>query len=285
MTLNEFIEVMLLAVIQGIAEFLPISSSGHLVVLGKLFERWLGDPAADPKENIVLNLTLHVGTLAAILVVYRKDLWGIWRRPKLCAAIVLATIPAAAAGVALKKFIEPTFKMPLVVACGWLVTAGLLWYLPRLGHGQRPLEELTFVDAIKIGCFQAVSAVFRGVSRSGSTIAGGLFSGLSREAAAAFSFLIAIPVIAGAALLELLPLLKAYFRGTASAAEGASVLLGGYSPAALLLGAVTSFVVGLISLRWLLRIITRRGLDGFVYYVLAASMLTFLWQGYEYFVK
>jgi undecaprenyl pyrophosphate phosphatase UppP len=97
----------------------------------------LGDPQAEEKKNIVLNLTLHVGTLAAILVVYRKDLWGIWRRPKLCLAIVLATIPAAVAGVVLKKHIEATFEMPIVVACGWLVTAGLLWYGQRLGHGIR----------------------------------------------------------------------------------------------------------------------------------------------------
>ena len=283
MTLNEFIQVMLLAVIQGIAEFLPISSSGHLVVLGKLFERWLGDPQAEEKKNIVLNLTLHIGTLGAILVVFRKDLWGIWRRPKLCLAIVLATVPAAVAGVVLKKYIEATFEMPLVVACGWLVTAGLLWYGQRLGHGNRSLEELTLGDAVKIGCFQAVSALFRGVSRSGSTIAGGLFTGLSREAAAAFSFLIAIPVVAGAAVLEGMPLLNAYFRGTAPGVDGSSVLLGGYSPLALVLGALTSFVVGLISLRWLLKIITQRGLDGFVYYVLAAATLTFIWQGYEYF--
>jgi len=283
MTLSEFIQVMLLAVVQGIAEFLPVSSSGHLVVLGKLFERWLGDPHVEQKKNIVLNLTLHVGTLAAILVVYRKDLWGIWRRQKLCLAIVLATVPAVVAGLVLKRYIEATFEMPIVVACGWLVTAGLLWYGQRRGQGNRPLAELTLGDAIVIGCFQAVSALFRGVSRSGSTIAGGLFCGLSREAAAAFSFLIAIPVISGAALLEGMPLLKAYFRGTLSAGEGAGVLLGGYSPLALLLGALTSFIVGLISLRWLLKIIIQRGLDGFVYYVLTASLLTFLWQGYEFF--
>ena len=285
MSQNEFIEVMLLAVVQGIAEFLPISSSGHLVVLGKLFERWLGDPHAEQKKNIILNLTLHLGTLAAILVVYRKELWNIWRRPKLCLAIVLATIPAAVAGVLLKKYIEKSFEMPIVVACGWLVTAGLLWYLPRQGHGHRPLEELTFVDAIKIGCFQAVSALFRGVSRSGSTIAGGLSTGLSREAATEFSFLIAIPVVAGAAVLEGLPLLKHFLKGPSSLASESSPVLGGYSPLALVLGGLTSFVIGVISLRWLLRIITRRGLDGFVYYVLAASMLTFAWQGYEYFVR
>src|SRR5438067_2490594 len=138
MTLNEFIQVMLLAVVQGIAEFLPISSTGHLVVIGKLLERWLGDPHAAEKKNVVLDLVLHLGTLGSILVVYRTELWGIWRRPKLCLAIVLATIPAAIAGVVLKEYIEASFEMPIVVACGWLVTAGLLWYLPRLGHGSRP---------------------------------------------------------------------------------------------------------------------------------------------------
>ena len=285
MTLKEFIVVMLLAVVQGIAEFLPISSSGHLVVLGKLFERWLGDPAAEEKKNIVLNLALHVGTLASIVAVYRKDLWEIWRRPKLCFAVVLATIPATAAYALLKKHVEATFEMPIVVACGWLVTAGLLWYAPRARNGDRPLAQLTMADAFKIGCFQAVSLLFRGVSRSGSTISGGLFTGLSREAAAEFSFLIAIPAVAGGALLKFLPLVKAYFGGTPSLADGSTALVGGYSPLALMLGMLTSFVVGLISLRWLLRIVVRRGLDGFVYYVLTASMLTFAWQGYEYFVK
>jgi undecaprenyl-diphosphatase len=285
MTLNEFIEVMFLAVVQGIAEFLPISSSGHLVVLGKLFERWLGDPAAEEKKNIILNLALHVGTLASILVVYRKDLWGIWRRPKLCLAVVVATIPATLAYKLLKDYVEATFEMPIVVACGWLVTAGLLWYAPRARQGDRSLNELTMGDAVKIGCFQAVSLLFRGVSRSGSTISGGLFTGLSREAAAEFSFLIAIPAIAGGAVLKVLPLVKAHLLGTPSLAEGSSALVGGYSPLALVVGTLTSFVVGLISLRWLLRIVVQRGLDGFVYYVLTASLLTFVWQGYEYFAK
>jgi len=284
MTLNEFMEVMLLAVIQGIAEFLPISSSGHLVVLGKLLERWLGDPAAEEKKNIVLNLALHVGTLASILVVYRKDLWGIWRRPKLCVAVVLATVPATLAYALLKKYVEATFEMPIVVACGWLVTAGLLWYAPRARRGDRPLAELTMGDVVKIGCFQAVSLLFRGVSRSGSTISGGLLTGLSREAAAEFSFLIAIPAVAGGAVLKVLPVAKAYLLGTPAAAD-ASALVGGYSALALILGTLTSFVVGLISLRWLLKIVVRRGLDGFVYYVLTVSLLTFAWQGYEHFVK
>lgn len=281
MSFEEFLQVQILAVVQGIAEFLPISSSGHLVVLGKLFEDWFGSD----RENVVLTVTLHVGTLLSLLVVYRRDLWGIWRRPRLCAAIVLATIPAAVLGIALKKYVEATFEMPLVVACGWLITAGLLWSAQRFGSNARPLEELTFRDALIVGCFQAVSALFRGVSRSGSTISAGLYSGLRRDAAASFSFLIAIPVTAGAALVKAAPLIKLAVKGPSSSGETFATYLGGYSPLSLLLGALTSFLVGLVALRWLIRIISRRGLNWFAGYCLIASALTFAWQGYVYFSR
>lgn len=289
MSLDGLVKVLLLAVVQGIAEFLPVSSSGHLVVLDKLYERLFGSADA-VQENAILTITLHVGTLAAILVVYRNDLWGIWRKPRLCLAIVLATIPAAVLGILLRKQVEATFQMPLVVACGWLVTAGLLRFGQRLGRNERPLDELTLADALVIGCFQAISALFRGVSRSGSTISGGLFTGLTRDAAAAFSFLIAIPVTAGAALVKAGPLIKLllvnlHMLKTESAPSPDEItrLFGGYSPLVLVIGVAVSFVVGLVSLRWLLRIISRRGLDIFVYYCLIVSALTFAWQGYEFF--
>jgi undecaprenyl-diphosphatase len=291
MSLDGLIKVLFLAVVQGIAEFLPVSSSGHLVVLDSLYHRLFRGGDVD-YENVILTVTLHVGTLAAILVVYRRDLLGIWRKPRLCLAIVLATIPAAVLGILLRDLIEATFKKPLVVACGWVVTAGLLRYGQRLGLNERPLEDVTYADALVIGCFQAVSALFRGVSRSGSTISGGLFCGLRRDAAASFSFLIAIPVTAGAALVKGAPLVKLSLvrLGLLPAASGPSSeevtrVLGGYSPLVLIIGAVTSFVVGLVSLRWLLRIITVRGLNGFVYYCLAAAALTFAWQGYEFFAS
>ena len=291
MSPDGLVKVLLLAVVQGIAEFLPVSSSGHLVVLDQLYQRLFPTDGRD-QENVVLTITLHLGTLAAILVVYRHDLWGIWRRPRLCLAIVVASIPAAVVGLLFKEQIEATFTKPLVVACGWVVTAALLHYGQRLGRNARRLEELSLLDAVVIGCFQAVSACFRGVSRSGSTISGGLFMGLRREAAAAFSFLIAIPVTGGAALLKARPLLKLLFvqlhvlpveKGptTAEVAE----MLGGYSPLVLMIGAATSFVVGLVALRWLLRIITQRGLNWFVWYCLVVAALTFAWQGYEYLAR
>jgi undecaprenyl-diphosphatase len=281
MQFEELLQVLLLAVVQGIAEFLPISSSGHLVVLGKLFEDWFGND----RENVVLTVTLHVGTLASLLVVYRRDLWGIWRRPRLCVAIVLATIPAAVLGIVLKKYVEQTFEMPLVVACGWLVTAGLLWSAQKFGSNTRALEELTLLDALIVGCFQAVSALFRGVSRSGSTISAGLYTGLRRDAAASFSFLIAIPVTAGAALVKAAPLIKLALLGPKADGETFATYLGGYSPVSLLLGALTSFVVGLISLQWLIRVIAKRGLNWFAGYCLVASALTFAWQGYLHFAR
>jgi len=276
MSFEELLQVLVLAVVQGIAEFLPISSSGHLVVLGKLFEHWFGHD----RENVVLTVTLHVGTLASILVVYRRDLWVIWKKPRLCAAIVLATIPAAVAGIVLKDYVEATFEMPLVVACGWLVTAGLLWSAQKYGSNSRTLDEMTYADALAVGGLQAVSALFRGVSRSGSTISAGLYMGLRRDAAASFSFLIAIPVTAGAALVKASPLIKVAVRGAGPNGETFATYLGGYSPLALVIGALTSFVVGLVSLRWLIRMIARRGLNWFVGYCLIASALTFAWQGY-----
>lgn len=282
MSVNELVRVLLLAVIQGIAEFLPVSSSGHLVVLDQFLQRWLGDLK---QENVVLNVTLHLGTLGAILLVYRKDLWGIWRRPRLCLQLVLATIPAAVIGVLFKKQIEATFEKPLVVACGWVVTAGLLWFSQRLGRAERRLDSLNEGDAAVIGLFQALALVFRGVSRSGSTIAGGLFMGLKREDAATFSFFVAIPAIGGAVAMKALPLVKLLVgRGDASAVSSAE-LLGGYSPVVLLIGATVSFVVGLVSLRWLLKIITERGLNWFVYYLLTVATLTFAWQAFEFFSK
>lgn len=275
---NELIRVLILAVIQGIAEFLPISSSGHIVVLDQLLKRWLGDLDQE-QENVILNVTLHLGTLGAILVVYRKDLWGIWRRPRLCFQLILATIPAAVIGYFFKKQIEATFNSPLVVACGWTVAAGLMWTSQRVGRAERGMESLNERDAIVIGFFQSLALVLRGASRSGSTISGGLFLGLKREAAATFSFFIAIPAIAGAVGMKALPVVKHLIKGGPS--EGVLTdPFGGYNPMVLLMGAAVSFVVGLISLRWLLKIITQRGLDWFVYYLLAAAALTFAWQAF-----
>jgi undecaprenyl-diphosphatase len=270
MSLRPYLDAALLGVIQGIAEFLPISSSGHLVVFGEWLKRLPGGAGAD-HSNLALNVALHIGTFFSIVVVYRRDLSTLWQRPRLIAFIVLATIPAAVVGLAFKKHFEAAFALPIVVACGWIVTAAMLWCGQRFSRNLRTLDEINAQDAIVVGLFQALALV-PGISRSGSTIAGGLASGMKRDAAAAFSFLIALPAIGGAGLVESRPLWMPYVLPSASSQPAAPLDWSHAGP--MLLGAVVSFVVGIVVLRWLLRIIVQYGLNWFACYCLAAAGLT-----------
>jgi undecaprenyl-diphosphatase len=220
-----------------------------------------------------MNIALHVGTLFSIAVVYRAELKGMWKRPRLCLLIVLATIPAAAVGLTLKPLLEEAFASPLVVGCGWVVTAGLLLAGQRLQRDEQTLDTMRTSAAVLIGMFQAV-ALIPGISRSGSTIAGGLIAGLKRETAAAFSFLIAIPAIAGAAVVECAPAIRALCGSTPSATAVASA----YEIGPLLVGGATSFVVGLFALRWLIGVVAQRRLHWFAYYCLALGVATVVWQ-------
>ena len=205
--MGDTIRVLVLAVVQGIAEFLPISSSGHLVIVNELLKRFQG--GAVPDEGMTLNIVLHVGTLGSILVVYFRRLQRVliemdWR---LCSAIMLASVPAAIVGIGFKDRLEPMFTSPAVAGFGLLVTAFLLILGQRMPSGKFTDRNLPWPIAVVVGCFQAVALV-PGISRSGSTISGGLLSGMERESAATFSFLIAIPAIGGAALLDMLKYLK-----------------------------------------------------------------------------
>lgn len=293
--------VLVLAVVQGVGEFLPISSSGHLVILGALLNDGL-DAGLTKAENFQLNLTLHFGTLISILIAYRHDLIRVLKSPKLVAAIVLATVPAAVLGMAFKSKVEATFSQPLLVGCNLLITAAMLAIGQRFGTNARPLEELRLRDALVVGSFQAVSLLMRGVSRSGSTMTGGLLMGLRREAAASFSFLIAIPAIGGASLLmakDLWELHSAQHEARTENALAAATLGGGGATAVaeppsdsrralktpqrltipmLTVGALVSCVVGLVSLKSLLRLIAQRRLHWFSWYCLAVGLATIAWQ-------
>lgn len=275
----EYIQAIVLGIIQGIGEFLPISSSGHLVVFGKLFQELLGGTLPDEGESALLNVALHLGTLGSILVVYRRDLRFVLRDFKLCAWIVLATIPAAVVGLKFKDEIEATFEKPAIVAVGWLMTAAALWYGQTLGQNRRELSEMTARDAGVIGLFQLASLVFRGFSRSGSTIAGGLFLGFTREAAARFSFLIAVPAIGGAGVVKIGPLLWHALSGSGSSRAWDN--LSRDEIGAMLVGGLVAFAVGWATLRWLLSVIVRRGVKGFAVYCLIVALLTLAWQGFE----
>ena len=258
-----------MAVVQGIAEFLPISSSGHLVIFNEVLKRLQGGEVAD--EGMTLNIVLHVGTLGSILVVYFRRLQRIliemdWR---LCSAIILASVPAAIVGIGFKDRLEPLFASPAVAGFGLLITAFLLILGQRLKSGEWTDRKLPWPVALVVGCFQAVALV-PGISRSGSTISGGILSGMERESSATFSFLIAIPAIGGAAALDLLKFLKPGSTETVS-----------LPIPTLLMGLVVSFIVGIFALRMLIQFISRQRLHWFGYYCLVMGILVLTWQAIE----
>ena len=265
--MNDTLRILILAVIQGITEFLPISSDGHLVVGNELLKRWQG--RTQPEEALTLILALHLGTLGSIAVVYFERLRQIVRELdwRLCSMIALASVPAAIVGIGFKKTFEELFNSPLAAGYGFLLTSFMLLLGQRFQGGSITERNLPWPIALIVGCFQAV-AILPGVSRSGCTISGGLLCGMERESTATFSFLIAIPAIGGAVLLDAVKLLQ---PGSNAAAE--TTPWGLYS-----LGAVVSFFVGIAALRLLLRMLSRQKLHWFGYYCLAAGLLTIVWQ-------
>lgn len=258
----EMLEAIVLGAVQGIAEFLPISSSGHLIILQVPLSHLLGTDT-EGSRLLRLSIALHFGTLLSILTVYRHELRTILRRTRLCVAIVVATIPAGVVGLIFKDWIEHNLQTPLVAGLGLAVTAVLLTVGQRAGTERITHDELNWVQALVIGLFQAV-AITPGISRSGSTISGGLLVGLQRDSAAAFSFLIAIPIIGGAALLESLDTIQES--------------LPPESLWPLCVGMIISYVTGLLALRGLLSLIQRNRLYWFAWYCALASAVTLGWQ-------
>lgn len=251
----DYLSAILLGALQGVAEFLPISSSGHLVIA----EALLGGQG----ENIELNVALHVGTLLSILVVYRRDVIPALRNPRLVSAVVVATLPIVIVGLVAKDEIDNVFDEPLVAGFGLLVTSLLMATARLVERGATPIEQTSWRQALVVGIFQAV-AVLPGISRSGSTIFGGLTAGLTRQAAANFAFYIAVPAILGAAVLHAKDLME----------QGP----GDVSAGPLLAGTLTAFIVGVAALRGLLAIVTRQKLHWFAWYTAAAGLATILWQ-------
>lgn len=259
----EYVNAVILGIIQGLAEFLPISSSGHLVIADALL-REFGN-LSTPKSGVTMEVALHFGTLLSILVVYRHDLWQLLNRRRLILMIVLATIPVGIAGIALKSALEQLFQEPIIAGFALLATAGLLLIGQKLQYPDPvELDKINLRQTLTIGLFQAI-AIVPGISRSGSTIAAGMASGLSRESAARFSFLIAIPAIGGATVLQLTKLLT-----------GEEQVSG--SPLALTLGTLAAFIVGLLALRWMIRLVVADRLHYFALYCLLAGGCTIVWQ-------
>jgi len=251
----DYLIAIVLGVIQGIAEFLPISSSGHLVIAEELL--------GGQYDNVELNVALHFGTLLSILTVYRKRLIPVLRTPRLCLAIVVATLPVVVVGLLFKDALDQIFDSPLAAGCALCVTATLMAFTRRVEHGERSLEQIGLRDAAIVGLFQAVAPI-PGISRSGSTIFGGLTAGLRRDAAADFSFFIAIPALTGALVLHARDLLEV------SATD--------FGPGPLLVGMVVAYFVGIVALKGLLRLVVSRRLHWFAWYCAAVGLATIVWQ-------
>jgi undecaprenyl-diphosphatase len=257
------LEAALLGVLQGLGEFLPISSSGHLIALPWLFG-W-------EEHGLEFDVALHIGTLLAVLYAFAGDwarmLAAAWRDlreqrrlvspdARLLGLLALATLPAGVAGLLLDEWAETAFRSPALVAVSLAAMGLVLGLADRLGRGERSALGLPLSHALLIGAAQAV-ALIPGVSRSGATISAALFLGYRREEAARFSFLLATPITLGAGLLKLPDLAG-----------------GGASPAAVAVGVVAAGIVGLAAIRWLLHYVRQGSYRPFVVYrlVLAAVL-------------
>lgn len=261
----EYLTVIVLAVVQGVAEFLPISSSGHLVIGEALFAAATGRKLPDPTE---LNIALHAGTLASIAVVYWQRIWRLLGQDRrVLGLLFVATLPAVVVGMPVRLWwAHSILENAFLAGCMLPVTGLILIVASRRTPGELEYQDLTYRQALFIGLCQAV-ALLPGISRSGTTIAAGLLAGLRRDATATFSFLMALPVIGGACLLELLQrLLK-----PASTAQATSGWL-------LALGVVISAVVGMLALRWLLAWLQRGRLQWFAAWCIPAGLAAIAWQ-------
>jgi undecaprenyl-diphosphatase len=271
------LQALLLGIVQGITEFLPISSSGHLV-LGKAL---LGVHT----QGIAFEVFVHFGTFLAVLTIFWGDCWNIlrsWgyalRHPspgrwslayqadpffRLGVLIILATIPAVIIGLLFEREMEAAFSHPLFVSCALIVTGTILlgtrWTKPKA-------TRFGMIRALIIGAAQAF-AILPGISRAGATIAGGMYAGVERSEAARFSFLLALPVILGACVVEGKELLH-----TGIPSEQGMTLL---------VGTIVAYVVGVVALKWLLKVIRRGRLDRFAYYcyiVGLAGLVVLSWR-------
>jgi undecaprenyl-diphosphatase len=269
-------QAIILAIIQGLTEFLPVSSTAHLI----LFPWLLGWTDG----GLVFDVALHVGTLVAVLLYFLKD-WihltfaglglhypssasaqTIQQNRRLFWLLVIGTIPAAVLGFKFEKIAEATLRQPLPVACALIVVGLVMWFADSHSRLDREIESANMTDTVTIGCAQAL-ALFPGVSRSGITIVAGLFRGMTREAAARFSFLLSTPIIAGAALKEMPKLLKMHKAGLLDiplSTIGIAILVSG--------------IVGYLVIAFFMRYLQTRTLKIFVYYrILFGILVLVLW--------
>jgi len=260
----KILESIFLGIIQGATEFLPVSSSGHLVVIPALLGLQL--------PNLAFTMGLHFGTLLALIAYFFSDVYklvkgffSIFSKNKteedlfyirLLLLIIIAVIPAGIAGVLLSKKVDTLFSNPKTVSYLFFVTAFFMFLSSILSkRATKTIKDITFLDALIVGIFQ-IFALPPGISRSGSTITGGIVSSIKKEDASRFSFLVAIPVILGASLLEL---------------KGGN--FASFSLLDVIVGMITSFIVGLISLKIFFPLIKKTSFYVFAIYCVVIGFI------------
>lgn len=258
------IKAIILGIVQGLTEFLPVSSSGHLAITQSLLKV--------PEDRILFfSVMLHFGTLISVLFVYSQDIVNIIveflkmlkefitgkgiklqnQYRKLGLFIIVATIPTGLMGVIFKDLIAGLFISQLIVGLALMVTGTLLWMAEKIHKGQKNVNQMKWTDAALVGTFQGL-AITPGISRSGSTIVGSLLLGFNKELATKFSFLISIPAILGATVFEVKDVLE--------------VGLGDFSLGIILAGVLSAFLAGLLAIKTLINFIKKEKLYYFSYY-------------------
>ena len=276
-------EAIALGIIQGLTEFLPVSSSGHLVLAQKIFG--ISEPA------LLFDTMVHVGTLAAVFAVLWKDIWAILRRivQPLTLYLVIATVPTVIAALAFRHQLEEAFKTGHFLGFAFLATAALLVTAELLAmvsvrkadlSGEEvPQEEkkenMNWLDALVVGIMQAI-AVIPGISRSGATLSGALSRGMNRDFAARFSFLLSIPAILGAVVFQL----KELASGEAANAAGSGIGAG-----AIIAGTLSAAVTGFFAVRLMLKIIREKPLWGFAIYTGILGIFVLIDQSVTHLIR
>ncbi len=262
--MNTILTILLLGIIEGVTEFLPVSSTGHLILAGALL-------GYDENHWKVFNIVIQFGAILAVIVLYWRTflavLMGMVRRDaeswRFVRNVIVAFLPAAVIGFAIHKQIEAMLGQPLIVAVALIVGGFAIFGIEKMappGH-ERGVAEIGLGKALAIGCFQCL-AMIPGVSRSGATILGALALGVERRTAAEFSFFLAVPTMLGATSLEL-------FKNRHD--------LGPVGGAGIVLGFVVAFLVALVVIRWFIGIVSKRGFGPFAWYRIIVGGAALAW--------
>lgn len=270
-----FIQAIILGIFQGIAEFLPISSSGHLAILQTLF--------GIKEGNLFFTEMLHFGTLISIVVVYFADIYKMVieffnlifslikgnkvkklnKYQKLALLIIVGSIPTAIIGLLFEDLFESLYTSILPIGIAFLVTGVLLWVAEKKAFQNKNIKGMSFFDSLFIGTFQGI-AIIPGISRSGSTIVAGLFRGLNKPLATEYSFLLALPATFGAGLLGIMKVIK----------SNSQILID----FPLIIGVLISTIVGILSIKLLVKLLNNNKLHYFSYYLWFIGIITIISQ-------